>query len=75
MSKIGIAGLQLDAINGDNVDSMETAIDEVAGHYPWLDMVVLGEMNAYGTDHMHTQEIPASSRYVARKWPGAMMSG
>ena len=58
MSKIGIAGLQLDAINGDNVDSMETAIDEVAGHYPWLDMVVLGEMNAYGTDHMHTQEMP-----------------
>ena len=50
MSKIGVAGLQLEAINGDNTDAMEAEIDAVARRFPWLDMVVLGELNAYGTN-------------------------
>ena len=58
MSKIGIAGLQLEAINGNNVDSMEAAIDEVVRRFPWIDMVILGEMNAYGTGHEHAQKMP-----------------
>lgn len=58
MSKIGIAGLQLGAINGDNVDSMEEAIEATAKRFPWVDMLVLGEMNAYGTDHRYAEELP-----------------
>jgi predicted amidohydrolase len=58
MSKIGIAGLQLDAINGDNLDSMESEIDAVAKRFPWIDMVVLAELNGYGSDPKNAQPMP-----------------
>lgn len=54
---IGIAGLQLEAINGDNLDSMEFEIDAVAQRLPWIDMVVLGELNAFGVDSKHAQPV------------------
>ncbi len=58
MSKIGIAGLQLEAINGDNLDSMESEIDAVARRFPWIDMVVLAELNGYGADKKFAQPMP-----------------
>ncbi|MFT7287606.1 MAG: putative amidohydrolase [Halieaceae bacterium] len=83
MSKIGIAGLQLEAINGDNLDSIEAEIDAVALRYPWIDMVVLGELNALGSDPKHAQPMPGGPfeerfREVARRsgiWliPGSIM--
>jgi len=58
MSKIAIAGLQLEAINGDNTDSIESEIDSVCQRLPWLDMVVVGELNAYATDRTYVQPMP-----------------
>ncbi|MCP5090193.1 MAG: carbon-nitrogen hydrolase family protein [Gammaproteobacteria bacterium] len=58
MSKIGIAGLQLEAINGDNLDLMESEIDTVARRFPWIDMVVLAELNGYGADTKRAQPMP-----------------
>jgi predicted amidohydrolase len=58
MSKIAIAGLQLEAINGDNLDAMESEIDTVARRFPWVNMVVLGELNGYGADKKHAQPMP-----------------
>ncbi|NOX70782.1 MAG: carbon-nitrogen hydrolase family protein [Gammaproteobacteria bacterium] len=58
MSRIGIAGLQLEAGNGDNLDSMEAEIDAVAKRFPWVDMVVLGELNGHGTDTRNAQAMP-----------------
>jgi predicted amidohydrolase len=58
MSKISIAGLQLEAINGNNLDSMESEIDAVARRFPWVDMVLLGELNAFGTDSTLAQPMP-----------------
>ncbi len=60
MSKIGIAGLQLEAINGDNLDGMEAEIDSVAKRFPWVDMVVLAELNGYGTDPALAQPMPGT---------------
>ena len=60
MSRIGIAGLQLEAINGDNLDAMETEIDAVAKRFPWVDMVVLAELNGYGTDPALAQTMPGT---------------
>lgn len=82
MSKIGIAGLQLEAINGDNLDAMETEIDAVTKRFPWVDMVVLAELNGYGTDPTLAQAMPgafeARFREVAKRndiWliPGSVM--
>ena len=50
MSKFAIAGLQLEATRGDNTASMEAEIDNAAKRFPWVDMVVLGELNADGGD-------------------------
>jgi len=82
MSKIGIAGLQLEAGNGDNLDAMEAGIDDVVRHFPWVDMVVLGELNGYGTDTRNAEPMPGpfEERFaeVARRngiWlvPGSIM--
>ena len=82
MSKIGIAGLQLEAINGDNLDAMEAEIDAVGARYPWVDMVVLGELNGLGTAPKDAQPMPGpfEERFseVARRndlWviPGSIM--
>lgn len=82
MSKIGIAGLQLEAVNGDNVESMETEIDAVTARFPWVDMVVLAELNAYGTSPRNAQPMPgqfeARFAHIAKRndiWllPGSVM--
>jgi predicted amidohydrolase len=82
MAKFGIAGLQLESINGDNRDLMEAEIDAVKQRFPWIDMVVLGELNAHGTAVKNAQPMPGpfESRFseVARRndiWliPGSLM--
>lgn len=82
MSKMGIAGLQLEAENGDNLDSMEAEIDTVSKRFPWVDMIVLGELNACGTDVNTAQAMPGpvESRFaeIAKRndvWliPGSIM--
>jgi len=82
MSRIGIAGLQLEAVNGNNLDSMEAETDAVVKRFPWIDMVVLAELNGYGTDPRTAQSMPGpfEERFceVARRngiWlvPGSIM--
>jgi len=82
MSKIAIAGLQLEAQNGNNVDAMEEEIDAVKLRLPWVDMVILGELNACGSDSAYAQAMPGpvEDRFaeIARRngiWliPGSLM--
>jgi predicted amidohydrolase len=58
MSRICIAGLQLEAARGDNLDSMEREIDAAVACFPWLDMIVLAELNAFGSDVGAAQPMP-----------------
>lgn len=58
MSKISIAGLQLEAINGNNSDSLEAEIDAVMRRFPWVEMVLIGELNAFGSDPKNAQTLP-----------------
>jgi len=46
MTNFAIAGLQLEAVNGNNVDTMLAEIEAAVRRFPWLDMVVLGELSA-----------------------------
>jgi predicted amidohydrolase len=82
MTTFAIAGLQLDAVNGDNMDSMLAEIDAVAWRFPWVSMVVLGELNAFGSDPALAEPMPGPTEErfceIARKhsiWliPGSMM--
>lgn len=65
MTTFSIAGLQLEARNGDNVDAMLREIDAVVSRYPWLDMVVLAELNAFGgnTDAAVSMPGPTEERF------------
>lgn len=82
MTTFGIAGLQLEAGNGNNLDAMEAEIDAAIRRFPWLDMAVLGELNAFGVDPAQAQPMPGpfEARFseVARRhgiWliPGSAM--
>ena len=67
MTTFAIAGLQLEAVNGDNVESMLAEIDRVAVRFPWLDMVVLAECNAHGADTAAAQPMPGPTEELFRE--------
>jgi predicted amidohydrolase len=82
MTTFAIAGLQLEAINGDNTDSMLAEIDAAAQRFPWLSMVVLGELNACGTKPEMAEPMPgpteerfceAARRHGLWVIPGSML--
>ncbi len=49
MTPFAIAGLQLELTRGDNLAILRTEIETVAARFPWVQMVVLGELSAYGS--------------------------
>ncbi len=49
MTPFAIAGLQLELTRGDNLAILRTEIESVAARFPWVQMVVLGELSAYGS--------------------------
>jgi predicted amidohydrolase len=67
MSRIAIAGLQLELPKADNLDLIDAAIDQARKRFPWLDMIVLGELAAFGPDPANAQPLPgvAEQRFVA----------
>lgn len=82
MSRIAIAGLQLEAVNGDNTDLMEAEIDGALRRFPWIDMVVAAELNACGSKATMAESMPGprEARFgeIARRhgiWlvPGSML--
>jgi predicted amidohydrolase len=82
MTTFAIAGLQLEAPNGDNTDLVIREIGAVVRRYPWLDMVVCPELAACGTSPKHAEPLPgpreARFQDVARRheiWllPGSLL--
>jgi len=72
MTTFAIAGLQLEAVNGDNLDSMLAEIDKVMARFSWVDMVVLGELNACGAGMDNAEPLPGPTEdrfcEIARKY-------
>lgn len=58
MSSFAIAGLQLEAPNGDNTDLVTAEIDAIMSRFPWLDMVVCPELGCCGTNKAHAEPMP-----------------
>jgi predicted amidohydrolase len=61
MKNFAIAGLQLGAANGNNLDSMEAEIDSAMLRFPWLEMIVLAELNAFGSNVSYAQPMPGAT--------------
>lgn len=49
MTTFAIAGLQLEIARGDNLVYLRSEIESVASRFPWVRMIVLGELSAYGS--------------------------
>ena len=61
MKNFAIAGIQLDAVNGDNLDKMTKQIDLVMKRYPWIQMIMFGELCVFGTTFRAAQPLPGST--------------
>jgi predicted amidohydrolase len=58
LSLFGIAGLQLELRNGDNLDQLEAELDTLRRRFPWVSMAVFGELAAFGPSPAHAQPLP-----------------
>ena len=58
LSLFGIAGLQLQLRNQDNLDQLEAELDLLRRRLPWVSMAVIGELAAYGPNPVHAQPLP-----------------
>ena len=71
MATFAIAGLQLETARGDNLANIRLEIESVVARFPWVHMVVLGELSAYGsgTDRAEPESGPAEKEFcrLARK--------
>lgn len=58
MSYFSIAGLQLELSDQDNSQLIKKEIEILKSKFPWVDMVVLGELSTYGASTSHAQAMP-----------------
>ena len=58
MNKFAIAGIQMKAINGDNLDAMTKQILNVVQRFPWVQLIMFGELSVFGTSLRSAQPIP-----------------
>jgi deaminated glutathione amidase len=58
MRPFGVAGLQLELARADNIDLIAGEIAATKRVYPWIDMIVLGELAWFGPDLAAAQPLP-----------------
>src|SRR3546814_11711190 len=57
----GIAGLQLDLAPGDNLDRIAREVAQVARRFPWVRMVLLGELFGFAVSTAHAPSLPGAA--------------
>lgn len=58
MTTFAIAGIQLETRAGDNMDAMGRQIEDTMNQFPWVQMILFGELCALGTDISKAQVFP-----------------
>jgi deaminated glutathione amidase len=61
MSHFAIAGLQLEVSNKDNRYLIQKEIEAVKRRYPWVKMVVVGELATYGSSPAAAEALPGEA--------------
>lgn len=79
MSRFAIAGIQADFGVTDNVDAMAHEIDRTMKRFPWVNMIVFGELSAFGPRPEAAQPMPGPTeerfRTLARKYSIWLLPG
>ncbi len=58
MTTFSIAGIQMDAPQGDNLGAMSKQLDITVARFPWVEMVMFGELCAFGSNLQAAQPMP-----------------
>lgn len=58
MSHFSIAGLQLSLSAGDNLSRLAREIAKTKERFPWIDMIVLSELAAFGPEKKYAKSMP-----------------
>jgi predicted amidohydrolase len=61
LSLFGIAGLQLELRNDDNLEQLEAELDLLRRRFPWVAMAVIGELAAFGPNPARAQLLPGAA--------------
>jgi predicted amidohydrolase len=61
MSHFSIAALQLSLASENNLDVIGAEITQAKRRFPWLDMIVIGELCSYGIDKKHAEQLPGKA--------------
>ena len=61
VTTFSIAGLQLEIARGDNLAYLRSEIEAVISRFPWVQMVVLGELSAYGSGTARAEPLAGPS--------------
>ncbi len=66
MRPFAIAGLQLELPRGNNLDLLVEEIRLAKARLPWLNMIVLGELNCYGAATSTAEAMPGAAEEAFR---------
>ena len=66
MSRLAIAALQLELDQGNNLDTICEEIARTVRRYPWVELIMIGELATYGSSTDHAQAMPALAEQVYR---------
>lgn len=58
MAYFAVAGLQLELSGSDNLSVIATELESLAKRFPWVDMVVLGELAVFGASLERVDPLP-----------------
>ncbi|MGK0498395.1 MAG: putative amidohydrolase [Oceanicoccus sp.] len=61
MSHFSIASLQLDVSAKDNLAEIEQEIAKTVRVFPWVDMILLGELASFGSDPANAEAMPGKA--------------
>lgn len=71
MNRFSIASVQMELPIADNVSAMARQVDIIKNRYPWVDMILFGELSAFGPRPQTAQPMPGPAedyfRAVARQ--------
>jgi predicted amidohydrolase len=71
MRNLAVAGLQLDLSPGDNVGRIAAEVAAAKRRFPWLDLILLGELAAFGPRAADAEPMPGPAedrfREIARE--------
>ena len=64
MNHFSIAGMQLDLASQNNLYRIEKEINQLVVRFPWIDMIVLGELATYGPNPANASTIPSEAEII-----------